>query len=79
MPDGILESPIYDTCADDDTVPAGSIVGAKEAEVATEADCAKLDVPNKLPVNCPTNEPVNDPVLICVELLTVPAGKRLVT
>jgi hypothetical protein len=51
-------------------------VVAKELEIAL---LAQLLVPNKLPVNLPTNDPVNEPVLICTELLTVPAGKNAIT
>jgi len=46
-------------------------LSANEAVTALDA---QLLVPNDDPVNMPTNEPVNDPVLICRELLTVPAG-----
>jgi hypothetical protein len=51
-------------------------VVVKELETAL---LAQLLVPNKLPVNLPTNDPVNEPVLICTELLTVPAGKNAIT
>jgi len=47
-------------------------VVVKELDIAL---LAQLDVP----INVPVNDPVNDPVLICVELLTVPAGKNAVT
>jgi len=45
-------------------------IGAKDAEIATDADCAQLPVPVRVPIN----DPVNDPVLICAELLTIPVG-----
>ena len=51
---------------------------AAEAVIAKELDIAllaQLDVP----INVPVNEPVNEPVLICVELLTIPAGNNSFT
>ena len=62
---GILESPVYDTCPELDTVPVGNPDGS-----TYDADVAQLLVPVKVP----TNDPLNEPVLICVELLTNPAG-----
>jgi hypothetical protein len=48
------------------TIPVGNIVGAKDAEVAKDAEIAVLA--------SPINDPVKLPVLICKELLTIPAG-----
>jgi hypothetical protein len=54
-------------CLELDTIPDGSIVGAKDALVAAAATLA-------VPVNVPVNDPLKLPVLICVELETIPAG-----
>ena len=47
-------------CADDDTTLLGNIVGAYEADIAADDDCAQLPVP----VNVPVSDPLNDPVFI---------------
>jgi hypothetical protein len=49
-------------CAELLTVP--SATGAYDADIATDADCAQLAVPNNGPLWIPTNDPLNDPVLI---------------
>ena len=53
-----------------------SLLSSKSEFNAYDADStllAQLDVP----INVPVNEPVNDPVLICEELLTIPAGSMV--
>jgi len=51
------------------TIPVGNIVGAKDAEVANDAEIAVLA--------SPINDPVKLPVLICKELLTIPDGSMV--
>jgi hypothetical protein len=51
------------------TIPAGNMVGAKDADVAKDAEIAVLA--------SPINDPVKLPVLICRELLTIPVGNMV--
>jgi hypothetical protein len=70
---------VIDVAADavfaNDAVSGVNVIDvAADAVVANELDIALLAVPNTEPLSIPVNEPVNEPVLICRELLTIPAG-----
>lgn len=62
-------------------LPTTFKVSVLRFNVSPPVDPLKVRV-DAIPVNpdpSPTNDPVNEPVLICTELLTVPAGNPDVT
>lgn len=73
-----LNEPVL-ICTELETTPDGSIVGAKDAEVANDAVVAIDDDTAQLlvPTNTPVNDPVNEPVLICSEEETTPVGSMV--
>ena len=70
----VIDVAADDVSANDDVNGVNVIDVAADAVVANELDIALLAVPNTEPLSIPVNEPVNEPVLICRELLTIPAG-----
>ena len=70
----LLTNPAGIPVSDDQSVEPTACVGAHEADTAKDAVVATLAVPNTEPLSIPVNDPLNEPVLICVELLTNPAG-----